>query len=93
MYKIKEKCYNPLRKEDANMVDINKMTKNTKLEVAIEVISAKIANLSKEGYSVNDDQMKKLLEERTKMYSGDEETIDKIIREYGPEIKQKYDNV
>ena len=75
------------------MVDINKMTKNTNLEVAIEVISAKIANLSKEGYSVNDDQMKKLLEERTKMYSGDEETIDKIIREYGPEIKQKYDNV
>lgn len=75
------------------MVDINKMTKNTRLEVAIEVISAKIANLSKEGYSVDDDQMKKLLEERTKMYSGDEETIDKIIREYGPEIKQKYDNV
>ena len=75
------------------MVDINKMTKNTKLEVAIEVISAKIANLSKEGYSVDDDQMKKLLEERTKMYSGDEETIDKIIREYGPEIKQKYDKV
>lgn len=74
------------------MIDIDKMTKNAKLEVAIEIISAKIANMSKEGYSVDNLQMKELLEERSKMYLGDEDTINKIIKEYGPEIKQKYEN-
>lgn len=74
------------------MINIDKMTKNAKLEVAIEIISSKIANRSKDGYSVDDPQMKELLEERTKMYSGDEEIIDKIIKQYGPEIKEKYEN-
>lgn len=74
------------------MIDIDKMTKNAKLEVAIEIISAKIANMSKEGYSVDNLQMRELLEERSKMYLGDEDTINKIIKEYGPEIKQKYEN-
>lgn len=67
------------------------MSLNTKLEVAVEIISAKIANLSNAGYSVEDEKMKKLLKEMDKMYTGDEETIDKIINVYGPEIKKRYE--
>lgn len=69
------------------------MSKNTKLEIAVEIIAAKIAKTSKEGYSVNDEKMKQLLDERNKMYIGDEEIINKILIEYGPEIKDEYDNV
>ncbi len=67
------------------------MSLNTKLEVAVEIISAKIANLSNAGYSVEDEEMKKLLKEMDKMYTGDEETIEKIINVYGPEIKKRYE--
>lgn len=70
-----------------------KMSLNTKLEVGLEIISAMIANASNEGYSVKDEKMKTLLEERDKLYSGDEKTIDKIINVYGPKIKEKYKNV
>ena len=69
-----------------------KMSLNTKLEVGLEIISAMIANASNEGYSVKDEKMKILLEERDKLYSGDEKTIDKIINVYGPQIKEKYKN-
>lgn len=69
-----------------------KMSLNTKLEVGLEIISAMIANASNEGYSVKDEKMKTLLEERDKLYSGDEKTIDKIINVYGPQIKEKYKN-
>ena len=70
-----------------------KMSLNTKLEVGLEIISAMIANASNEGYSVKDEKMKILLEERDKLYSGDEKTIDKIINVYAPKIKEKYKNV
>ena len=70
-----------------------KMSLNTKLEVGLEIISAMIANASNEGYSVKDEKMKILLEERDKLYSGDEKTIDKIINVYGPKIKEKYKNI
>ena len=33
----------------------------------------------------------KLLREREKMYTGDKETIDKIVNVYGPEIKKKFE--
>ena len=59
-----------------------KMSLNTKLEVGLEIISAMIANASNEGYSIKDEKMKILLEERDKLYSGDEKTIDKIINPY-----------
>ena len=68
-----------------------KMSINTKLEVALEIISAKIANLSNAGYSVNDEKMKILLNEREQMYSGNKEVIEKIINVYGPEIKKNYE--
>lgn len=67
------------------------MSLNTKLEVAVEIISAKIANLSNAGYTTESEEMRKLLKEMDKMYTGDEETIDKIINLYGPEIKKKYE--
>lgn len=67
------------------------MSLNTKLEVAVEIISAKIANLSNAGYSIKDEEMKNLLKEMDKMYTGDEKTINKIINVYGPEIKKRYE--
>lgn len=69
------------------------MSLNTKLEIAVEVISAKIANLSNEGYNETNEEMQVLLKERSQMYSGNEEVIDKIINIYGPEIKKKYEEV
>lgn len=72
-------------------MDINEMTKNTKLEVALEIIAAKIAKTSNKGYGVDSEQMKKLLNERSEMYAGNELVIDKIITDYGPEIKKDYE--
>ena len=69
------------------------MSLNTKLEVALEILSAKIASVSKQGYNSEDEQMKILINEREKMYSGDEQIIEKIINIYGPEIKRNYEGV
>lgn len=69
------------------------MSHNTKLEVALEILSAKIADTSKKGYSTKDEEIKILLKERDRLYSGDEEVIDKIIKIYGPEIKKNYEGV
>ena len=66
------------------------MSRNTKLEVAVEIMAAKIAKMSREGYTAEDDKMKKLIDERNKMYIGEEDVIDKIITEYGTEIKNNY---
>lgn len=73
------------------MIDLKKMSKNTKLEVALEILSSKIASTSKKGYTTEDEEMKKLLQERTMMYNGNEDIINKIIEEYGPEVKKMYD--
>lgn len=69
------------------------MSENVKLEVAVEIISAKIANLSKNGYSIQDKQMQELIRERNEMYKGNIEIIEKIINKYGPEIKKIYEEV
>ena len=37
--------------------------------------------------------MKKLIDERNKMYIGEEDVIEKIITEYVPEIKKDYINI
>ena len=73
------------------MIDLKKMSENTKLEVALEILSSKIANMSKQGYTIENKEMKNLLEERTQMYKENQKIIEKIIREYGPEIKKIYD--
>ena len=63
------------------------MNQNTKLEIAIEIMAAKIAKTSREGIEPEDEKMKELLDERVRMYQGDEEIIEKIINIYGEEIK------
>ena len=37
------------------------MNKNTKLEIAVEIIAAKIAKAAKEGYSAKNEKMRKLI--------------------------------
>lgn len=66
---------------------------NTKLEVAVEILAAKIAKTSKEGYSIEDQKIQILLNEREEMYKGNNIIIDKIINEYGKEIKRDYQKV
>ena len=61
------------------------MNSNTKLEIAVEIMAAKIAKTSREEES--EEKLNKLLKEKTKMYQGDEEIIEKIINVYGKEVK------
>lgn len=63
------------------------MNPNTKLEIAIEIMAAKIAKTTREGIEPEDEKMKALLDERVRMYQGEEEIIEKIINIYGKEIK------
>ena len=63
------------------------MNENTRLEIAVEIMAAKIAKASREGIEPEDEKMKELLNEKIKMYQGDKKTIDKIINIYGKEIK------
>ena len=69
------------------------MSLNTKLEVAVEILSAKIASLSNAGFGTESKEMQTLLKERDLMYTGDKEVIEKIINVYGPEIKKMYEGV
>ena len=69
------------------------MNLNTKLEVAVEILAAKIAKTSKEGYSIEDQKIQILINEREEMYKGNNIIIDKIINEYGKEIKRDYQKV
>ena len=61
------------------------MNANTKLEIAVEIMAAQIAKTSREEQS--EEKLKKLLKEKTKMYQGDNEIIEKIINVYGKEVK------
>ena len=64
------------------------MNENTKLEIAVEVMAAKIAKTSQEGIEPEDEKMKELLKEKVKMYQGDEKVLDKIINVYAKELKK-----
>ena len=61
------------------------MNANTKLEIAVEIMAAKIEKTSREDNS--EEKLKELLKEKNKMYQGDKEIIEKIINVYGKEIK------
>ena len=39
------------------------ISQNTKLEIAVEIMAAKIAKTSKEGYTINDEKMQQLIKE------------------------------
>lgn len=69
------------------------MSLNTKLEIALEILSAKIADTSKKGFSINDKEMQELIKEREMLYSVEENVLDKIIQIYGKEMKFKYNEV
>ena len=64
------------------------MNDNIKLEVAIEIMASKIAQMNRDGYDINSDEMKQLVEEKKKLYECDMEIIDKIINIYGKQLKQ-----
>ncbi|HCC07065.1 MAG TPA: hypothetical protein DEP72_02705 [Clostridiales bacterium] len=68
---------------------MDNMSSNTKLEIAVEIIAAKIAMYSMNGYKSEDEDIKKLIEERNEMYKGNEIIIDKIIRDYGKKNKKE----
>ena len=63
------------------------MNENTKLEIAVEVMAAKIAKIAREGIGPEDEKMKQLLKEKIEMYQGNQEILDKIINVYGKELK------
>ena len=62
------------------------MNNNTKLEVAVEIMASKIARATRDGAS--DEEIKRLMEEREKMYRCDMSVIDKIINVYGKELRK-----
>lgn len=65
------------------------MSKNIKLEVAVEIMASKIAQMTRQGYTTNDKELQDVLEERRQMYNCNMEVIDKIINVYGKELKNK----
>lgn len=69
--------------------DVNNISLNTKLEIAVEVMAAQIATFSKKGFTVQDKEMQDLLKERNQMYQGEERVIEAIIQRYGMKTKNK----
>jgi hypothetical protein len=67
---------------------MKKMNDNTKLEIAVEIMAAKIAKVARESNGEENEEMKLLLEEKTKMYQFDENIINKIISVYGKEMNK-----
>lgn len=63
------------------------MNDNTKLELALEIISTVIAKRYREGFDNNSNEIKELLNERDRMYSLDKNTIEEIISKYKLELK------
>lgn len=66
---------------------------NTKLEIAVEILATKIAMYSKNGMNLEDEKFQELIKDRDEMYKGNEKVIEKIIKQYGPEIKKYYEEV
>ena len=60
------------------------MNDNVKLDIAIELISTKIAIAMEKK---EDDELKKLLEEREKLYLGDWNIINKVLNDYSEDVK------
>ena len=65
------------------------MNDNTNLEIAVEIMAAKIAKTSREVDKNTEEKLLKLMEEKTRMYQFDEEIIYKIINVYGKEVNKK----
>lgn len=64
------------------------MNANTKIEVAREVMNAMIARYGKNGYDQKNQILMTLLADEKAMNNFDFAVIDKIIRVYGPMVKE-----
>ena len=60
------------------------MNENTKLDIAIEIMSTKIAQAMNKG---DRKEIEKLLEERKQLYLGDWNVINKILKVYSEDVK------
>lgn len=65
------------------------MDKDTKMEIALDIISSKIVNTLKLGCDVNGAMFNNLLLEKEQVYAFNEKVIDKVITVYGKELKNK----
>lgn len=61
------------------------MNENVKLDIAIEIMSTKIAKVMEKG---NKKEIEELLEERKQLYLGNWDVINKILNVYSKEVKQ-----
>lgn len=61
------------------------MNENVKLDIAIEIMSTKIANTMNSG---NKEEVEQLLEERRQMYLGNWDVINKILNVYSNDVKR-----
>ena len=60
---------------------------NTKMEIAIEIMSKKIAMCSEKYNKGDSKEMLILISERDEMYKGNEEVLNKILKQYSVDIK------
>ena len=70
-----------------NNLDGEYMNNNTKLELSKEIMARMIAIKCKDGFNPNDPELILLLDEEEKMNRFDEEIINKIIKVYGPLVR------
>ena len=70
------------------------MSDYANLDTAIEIMAYKISNCVKNanGNEESSEELKKLRLERDEMYNGNVDTINKIINEYGKDLKNLYNN-
>lgn len=61
------------------------MNDNVKLDIAIEIMSSKVADVME---GKNKKEIDKMLEEREQMYLGNWEVINKILTEYSEDVKR-----
>ena len=66
---------------------MKEMCLNTKLEIAVEILAAKISNTLEKGYSEDSSEIRELIKERDEMYKGNLSIIEKIITKYAEDIK------
>lgn len=61
------------------------MNNNVKLDIAIEIMSTKIANTMNNGTR---EELEQLLEERRQLYLGNWDIINKILEVYSKDVKR-----
>lgn len=64
---------------------LENMNDNVKLDIAIEIMSTKIANAMNKGTR---QEVEQLLEERKQLYLGNWDVINKILEVYSKDVKR-----